>query len=65
MSQHEKINYVEFPAKDMAATEKFFTQVFAWQFTHYGAAYMAFVNAGLDGGFYQSDLSVSTQSGML
>lgn len=63
MNQHEKINYVEFPAKDIAATKVFFTKVFAWSFVDYGSEYTAFSNEGLNGGFFQSDLTVSTQKG--
>lgn len=63
MSEHEKINYVEYPAKDMEATKTFFTAVFGWSFVDYGPDYMSFSNAGLDGGFYKSDLSASTESG--
>ena len=61
--KHEKINYLEFPAKDIAATKKFFAAVFDWSFTDYGPDYIAFSNAGIDGGFYQSDLTVSTNTG--
>lgn len=62
--KHEKINYLEFPAKNIAATKTFFNQVFNWSFTDYGPEYVAFgPEAGLDGGFYQSDLSSNTQAG--
>ena len=63
MNEHEKINYVEFPARDIAATKEFFTAVFGWSFVDYGPEYTAFSNEGLDGGFFQSDLSASTQNG--
>ena len=63
MNKHEKINYVEFPAKDLVATKAFFLSVFGWAFTDYGPEYIAFSDEGLDGGFYQSDLSVSTENG--
>jgi hypothetical protein len=63
MSEHEKINYVEFPAKDINATKVFFTEVFGWRFVDYGPEYAAFFEAGLDGGFYQSERVVSTQTG--
>lgn len=63
MSMHEKINYVEFPAKDIEATKAFFSNVFGWSFTDYGPTYTAFSNAGLEGGFFQSELSVSTANG--
>ena len=63
MQNHEKINYVEFPAKDLVLAKKFFSDVFSWIFTDYGPEYTAFSNAGLMGGFFKSDLVVSTQSG--
>lgn len=60
---HEKINYLEFPAKDIAATKAFFKSVFDWTFTDYGPDYIAFNNAGMDGGFFRSDLTASTDNG--
>jgi len=63
MNLHEKMNYVEFPAKDLAATKAFFESVFGWSFTDYGPEYTAFENQGLDGGFFQSDLASSTEKG--
>lgn len=64
MSQ-EKINYLEFPAKDLVATKAFFSTVFAWQFTDYGPEYTAFSHetAGIDGGFFLSDLISTTANG--
>lgn len=49
-----KINYLELPANDFDATKKFFSKVFDWKFIDYGPEYMAFENAGIDGGFYKS-----------
>ena len=63
MNLHEKMNYVEFPAKNLAATKAFFKSVFGWSFTDYGPEYTAFENQGLDGGFFQSDLASSTEKG--
>ncbi len=63
MNEHEKINYVEFPAKDIEATKAFFTSVFGWSFVDYGPEYTAFSNSGIDGGFLKSDLTVSTENG--
>jgi len=63
MSNHEKINYIEFPAKDITKTKSFFSAVFDWGFEDYGTEYVAFSNAGIDGGFYQSDLSASSKKG--
>ncbi len=63
MNEHEKINYVEFPAKDIEATKAFFKEVFGWSFVDYGAEYTAFTNVGIDGGFYKSGLVCSTENG--
>ena len=63
MHLHEKTNYVEFPADDLAAVKAFFSQVFGWKFTDYGPEYCAFNNAGLDGGFYKAELASSSQTG--
>lgn len=63
MNNHEKISYIEFPAKDLAATKQFFGQCFGWQFEDFGPEYTAFSNAGLDGGFFYSDQASTTSSG--
>ena len=63
MDQHEKLNYVEFAAKDLLATKAFFTQAFAWDFVDYGPEYTAFSNQGLDGGFYKADLQSHSDNG--
>jgi len=63
MPKHEKIDYVEFPSKNIESTKSFFTKAFGWSFVDYGPDYTAFSNEGLDGGFYKSDLWVSTDKG--
>jgi predicted enzyme related to lactoylglutathione lyase len=63
MKEHEKINYIEFPTKNIEVTKSFFTTVFGWSFTDYGPEYTAFSNEGIDGGFFKSDLTVSTENG--
>ena len=66
MNEHEKINYVEYPAKNIAATKRFFEMVFGWTFVDYGPDYAAFSNQGLDGGFYKSErVSVSEKGAAL
>ena len=61
--EHEKIDYVEFPSRDIEVTKRFFSTVFGWQFTDYGPDYSAFMNEGINGGFYRSDLNSSTENG--
>ena len=63
MNEHEKINYIEFPAKNIDTTKAFFKAIFNWDFVDYGPDYTAFSNQGLDGGFFKSDLVVSTKNG--
>jgi len=63
MNEHEKINYIELPARNLQVTKEFFVTVFGWSFVDYGPEYAAFSNAGIDGGFYKADLVVSTNNG--
>ncbi len=63
MNEHEKINYIEFPAKDIKATKAFFSSVFSWSFVDYGPDYVAFEDEGINGGFFKSDLCSSTANG--
>jgi len=50
-----KIDYVEFPGKDLGATKQFYMAAFGWSFTDYGPAYTAFEGQGIDGGFDAED----------
>lgn len=59
----EKINYVELPARDLEGTKGFFAEAFGWRFVDYGPDYAALENAGLDGGFFRSDLVARTDNG--
>eukprot|EP00033_Pygsuia_biforma_P006202 GCRY01006901.1.p1 GENE.GCRY01006901.1~~GCRY01006901.1.p1 ORF type:complete len:130 (+),score=0.55 GCRY01006901.1:16-405(+) len=66
MNTHEKLNYVEFQAKDLLATKAFFSKVFNWEFSDYGEDYTSFSGQGLDGGFFKSDnCSLSSNGGAL
>jgi len=63
MNKHEKLNYLEFAAKDLSATKKFFEFAFAWEFEDYGAEYTAFNQQGLEGGFYKADMCSKSDAG--
>ena len=63
MSSHDKINYLEFPSRDIQKTKAFFSAVFDWTFTDYGSEYTAFANAGIDGGFFLSEQASTTDNG--
>ena len=63
MTQHEKINYIELPSRNLPAAKKFYSSAFGWSFLDYGPEYSAIQDGGLDGGFYKSDLKSTTASG--
>jgi predicted enzyme related to lactoylglutathione lyase len=63
MNTPDKINYIEIPAKNLEATKEFFSRVFGWSFIDYGPEYSSFSNQGVNGGFFKSDVSVSTENG--
>ena len=50
MNAHEKINYVEFPAKDILVVKSFFRKVFDWIFINYGPGDTSFSDKALNGG---------------
>ena len=53
MAEINRIDYIEFPATDIAATKAFYASVFGWDFIDYGPTYSSFTkaSAGRDGGF--------------
>ena len=57
------INYVEFPAKDIEATKRFFETVFSWTFRDFGPEYSTFSDQGINGGFYAADMHSSCDKG--
>jgi predicted enzyme related to lactoylglutathione lyase len=50
MREDGKVDYVELPGGEVAATKAFYQTAFGWRFTDYGPGYAAF-DEGLDGGF--------------
>ncbi len=46
-----RMDYIEFPASDVAKTKAFYIQVFGWKFTDYGPDYTSFEDGRLSGGF--------------
>jgi predicted enzyme related to lactoylglutathione lyase len=50
-----RIDYVEFPATDIAATKQFYIDAFGWKFTDYGPDYTSFEDGRLAGGFAKTD----------
>ena len=65
MDKTGRIDYVEYPASNLAATQSFFSKVFGWSFQDYGPDYSSFLpeSAGLAGGFFRSNLAANTSNG--
>ena len=52
-AEHDRrVDYVEFPATDLAATRRFYEAAFGWRFTDYGPGYTSFEDGRLAGGFW-------------
>ena len=47
----QRIDYIEFPAADIAKTKRFYGAVLGWEFTDYGPDYTSFTDGRLSGGF--------------
>ncbi|XZG70333.1 VOC family protein [Chitinibacteraceae bacterium HSL-7] len=63
MHNEHRIDYIEFPAADLAKAQRFYNYVFGWTFTDYGPDYCAFDDGRLQGGFYRASASSTTASG--
>ena len=63
MSLPDQINYLELPSLNPQASKEFFSQLFGWRFEDYGPDYMAFFDAGIEGGFYRSAMVATPAQG--
>lgn len=63
MQTDQKIDYLELPARDFDAVQKFYEMAFAWTFVDYGPTYRSFNDGKIDGGFYRSDAKSTTANG--
>lgn len=58
MTQQEhdlRIDYIEFPAIDVAKSKAFYKRVFGWKFEDYGPEYTSFADGRITGGFNKVD----------
>lgn len=66
MTRPDRINYLELPSLQPEQSKAFFTKVFGWTFVDYGPDYLAFFDAGLEGGFYRAtQVATTAQGGVL
>ena len=63
MPDENKVDYLEIPTLDVAASKSFFADMFGWNFTDYGDDYSSFEDGRITGGFFKSDQSVSCANG--
>ena len=56
-ARHHRIDYIEFPTRDIAAMKSFYGAVFGWTFTDYGPDYCGIngTEGREQGGFARSD----------
>ncbi len=52
--QDRRIDYVEFPATDLAQAERFYQEVFGWRFKQQNSDYISFNDGRMRGGFFKS-----------
>jgi predicted enzyme related to lactoylglutathione lyase len=46
-----QMDYIEFPARNIAGTKQFYEAIFGWKFEDYGPDYTSFMDGRLSGGF--------------
>ena len=46
------VDYVEFAARDLPASRRFYAAVFGWTFEDYGPDYVSFYDGRIGGGFF-------------
>src|SRR5450432_419126 len=51
MDNNNRIDYIEFPAPDVAAAKTFYGAVFGWNFEDWGPGYASFHDGRIAGGF--------------
>ena len=55
----DKLDYIEVPSTDRAATNAFFRSAFGWGMISYGPDYDGLTDAGIDGGIDQAEGKVA------
>ena len=62
--RHHMIDYVEFASVDPQAMRAFLETKLGWSFEWFGADYVAFRDAGLEGGIYNADMESRSADGV-
>ncbi|MDQ6675972.1 MAG: VOC family protein [Acidobacteriota bacterium] len=56
MSNDRRIDYIEFPATEIAPIKQFYSTVFDWKFDDFGPKYTSFHDGRLAGGFWENGM---------
>jgi predicted enzyme related to lactoylglutathione lyase len=59
----QKVDYIEFPARNLDSVQSFYETAFGWSFSDFGPEYRAFTDGKIDGGFYKSEHKSKTENG--
>ena len=62
---NHSISYIEFPLTKNVETKRFYSEVFGWKFTDWGADYISFTGANVEGGFNGIDNALPGKLGVL
>ena len=54
-AKNNRINYIEFKAKNLEKIKTFYIECFGWKFKDYGSDYVSFSKSGLKGGFERTE----------
>ena len=49
-----RIDYIEFPVRDIRQTKEFYSRILGWKFEDYGPDYASFHDGRISGGFFTS-----------
>ncbi len=63
MNEEKKIDYIEFPARDLEKAKAFYTALFGWKFEDYGPEYCSFDDGRITGGFRRAELAADASAG--
>lgn len=60
---HHRVDYLEIPTPDPAASKAFCQRLFGWEFTDYGPDYTSFQDGRMAGGFHRAEQAASLDAG--
>lgn len=59
------VDYLEIPTKNIKTAKTFFGAIFDWTFVDYGPDYCSFFDGRIEGGFFTSEITITSQTSVL